>query len=91
MYKFHNLKIPQIFYSFFTRNNAIHDYPTRQQNILHVPLVTTQLSEKCIRVTGVMTYDYFFNKIDMDCSYFTYKKKLKEYLIGNDISIGTIK
>ena len=37
MFKFHHAKLPKVFDDFFTRNNAFHNYSTRQNNKLHVP------------------------------------------------------
>ena len=87
MFKFHQIKLPPIFFTFFTRNDSIHSYPTRQQYKLHVPLPTTPLSSRCIRNTGVVLYNYFLDVLDMNCSYYTYKKNLKRYILSNDISL----
>ena len=87
MFKFHNYKLPQVIYSLFTRNDTIHDHSTRQHNKLHVPLSKIQLTSTSVRTTGVLLYNHFYDILDMNCSYYTYKKKLKQYLLDNEITL----
>ena len=86
MFKFHHYKLPLMFYAFFTRNTDIHDYPTRQEQHLHVPLTRTHLTSSCVRNMGVKVYNHFYDILDLNCSYYTYKKNLKQYLIENEIT-----
>ena len=86
MYKFHHYKLPPVFYSFFIKNSEIHNYCTRQCNILHVPPVSKYyLSYTCVRNIGVISYNYFYDKVDLNCSYYCYKKNLKRYIVNNDV------
>ena len=47
MYKYHHSILPSIFPDFYVRNNSIHKLHTRQQNLLHVPLIFTKPLNHC--------------------------------------------
>ena len=86
MYKYHNYKLPPVFYSFFTRNINIHGYRTRQTYKLHAPPLTrSHLCSTCVRNIGVVLYNYFYDYIDLNVSYYVYKKNLKRHILDNDI------
>ena len=38
-----------------------------------------------IRAMGVRTYNYFYTRLTMDCSFLSYKTTLKKYLIVNNL------
>ena len=38
MYKYHHSILLLIFSDLYVRNNSVHEYDTRQQNLFHVPL-----------------------------------------------------
>ena len=84
MYKYHHGRLPPVFFDFYVRNNSVHDYQTRQQNLFHVPLIRTQPLSKTVRVTGVTLYNLFNDLIGLGVSYETYKTHLKKYIINND-------
>ena len=86
MYKFHHELLPPIFAEFYEFNNLVHDHHTRQQNLLHVPLVHTRPLSKTIRVTGVSLYNHLNDQISLTVSYPSYKWNLKQYIIDNGIS-----
>ena len=85
MFKFHHDKLPSIFNSFFIRNECIHGYKTRQNFLLHPPESKSQITSNIIRMTGYKLYNYFIDRVKMDCSYPTYKKKIKMHIIENDV------
>ena len=86
MYKYHHNFIPQVMQNLFIRNNAVHDYSTRQHNVLHVPISRSNLSSRNIRVTGVTLYNHFYRILNWDVFYVTFKYNLKRYLLENDIT-----
>ena len=83
MYKYHHDHLPAIFSDFYVQNNLVHDYHTRQENLLHVPLIRTAPLSKSVRVTGVSLYNHFKNLICLRVSYVTYKYNLKRYILDN--------
>ena len=40
---------------------------------------------KIVRSTGVTIYNYFYDKIDFNVHYWTYKFNLKRYLIDENV------
>ena len=85
MFKYYLDKLPHVFDDFFTRNNAFHDYPTSQNYKLRVYLSKSELTATIIRKTGVILHNYFYEKIDIWCSYNVYKKNLKSHILNNDV------
>ena len=83
MYKYHHDHLPPIFSDFYVQNNLVHDYHTRQENLLHVPLIRTAPLSKSVIVTGVSLYNHFKNLICLRVSYVTYKYNLKRYILDN--------
>ena len=53
--------------------------------MFHTTGATTYQKCKTIRVAGVNIYNYFYQILDMDCSFITYKKNLKYHLLDNDV------
>ena len=73
MYKYHHDLLPSVFSDFYVPNNSVHEYHTRQENLLHVPLIRTAPLSKSVRVTGVSLYNHFKRLICLKVSYVTYK------------------
>ena len=87
MFKYHRNLLPSFFDDLFVRNSVIHTHNTRQQYLLHVPLVRSMPLSRTVRVSGVYLYNYFGTRIDMNVSYETYKRHLKKLVLGStDIS-----
>ena len=85
LFKYHKTELPDIFNDFYTRNSNIHGHITRQSNYFHTIGAKTTSRNNAIRVSGVRIYNYFYDRIDMDCSFVTYKHKLKYHL--NNIKV----
>ena len=58
MYKYHHELLPSVFSDFYVQNNSVHEYHTRQENMLHVPLIRRAPLSKSSRVTGVSFYNH---------------------------------
>ena len=84
MYKYHHNTLPSIFSDFFVRNNSVHEYDTRQQNLFHAPLIFTKPLSRTVRVSGVTLYNHFSNVLCLKVSYVTYKGILKRHIIDNN-------
>ena len=69
MFKFHHKRVPDVFNSFFIRNNEIHNYPTSSSQKFHVPLIKSYYTAKIVRSTGVTIYNHFYDKIDFNVHY----------------------
>ena len=79
-----------IFSDFYIQNNSVHEYHTRQENMLHVPLIRTVPLSKSVRVTRVLHYNHFKRSICLKVSFVTYKYNLKRHIIDND-SLNLVK
>ena len=86
VFKFHHNKLPEIFEDFFTRNGSCHSHNTRWANMFRPPLVRSSKAARNIRVMGVRTHNYFADRLNIDCSYLSYKVALGKFLITNDIN-----
>ena len=84
LFNYYNDNLPQIFSSFYKRNNEIHDHSTRQYNLFHVPCKRSFQASRSIRCSGVIIYNYFFGRLSMLSSFVEYKKELKKYLLMNE-------
>ena len=85
VFNYNNELLPEIFRDFFVGNSSIHDHFTRQVDNLHVPIFRLSQSYRTVRCFGVKTFNYFLTRIRMNCTYCTYKRHLKHYLINNVI------
>ena len=83
MHKHYNQEIPDIFGDMFTNNSTVHNYDTRQNSELHVPKVKSNLTKMTLRYAGVITWNKIIRNISFKCSIETFKKKIKDEIIGN--------
>ena len=74
--------IPTVLNDIFTVNMNIHDHLTRQRHKLRIPAARTNLLQKTLRYKGVKIWNDFEEKIDHQCSFHIYKKKIKDYLLN---------
>ena len=58
---------------------------TRQNRKFHVFLSRNSITSNIVRKTGVTLYNYFYDVIDLCCSYNVYKKNLKYHILNNDV------
>ena len=86
VYKYHHALLPDIFNNFFTRNNSFHSYNTRGINNFRPPVARSSTAARHIKVSGVRTYNYFLERLNINSSYLSYKVSLRIYLIKNKIN-----
>ena len=86
MFKVHHDKVPAIFSTFYVKNRDVHNYPTSSRNKFHVPLAKSYYTAKIVRVTGVTTFNYLFNRVKLNVTYTTYKSNLKRFLVANNVN-----
>ena len=80
MYKYVNNMLPPVF-NMFTRNSDVHSYNTRQQHLLHIPKVRTELGKNSFNYQAVIFWNYICQNIDIDIRIGTFKRRLKHFLI----------
>ena len=71
----------------FCKNQDIHYYFTRQYYKLHVTKFKIIAYKHSVKYMGVLLWNRICDKIDNKCSFFTFKFRLKEYLLYNEIVI----
>ena len=88
MYKFNKGMLPSFVKDMFTVTTGLHSYETRQAASykLYVPKGKTNAIYKTIRFKGIQFWNLILNKIDTNCGLATYKKKLKYYLLHNNLT-----
>jgi hypothetical protein len=91
MYKFVNNLLPCIFNEFFQYNNSKHSYNTRQANLFRTPVINCNLMLNSVRVIGVHTWNYWNKLFDLNCRYFSFKKKVKKELLSGLHNIDSMK
>ena len=79
MYKFTRNMLPPIF-EMFTRVSDVHQRPTRQSELLYIPLCHTKRSQMTIRYTGPSLWNQIVALFDVNCSIGTFKKCLKSVI-----------
>ena len=67
------------------KNSNIHQYNTRQSNLLHVPCCRTELGKRSFRYKAVTIWNVIFENISVDIEIGTFKRHLKSYILSNSI------
>ena len=81
MFKFYHKDLPNIFQNMFTYNNEIYSHNTRQYSELHVPIIRCELTKMSIRYAGVIIWNKTSKSLSLNCTIYTFKKKLKRTII----------
>ena len=75
VFKYYHGMLPNVFDDFYSTNSSFHSHNTRSRNMLRPPKNSSIIK---IRTMGVRTYNYFYNRLIMDCSLLSYKVALKK-------------
>ena len=86
MYKYVHRMLPPIF-DMFAYNHDIHTYNTRGSDLLHIPICATNRSQKTVKYTGAECWNSLSSGIETDCKIGTFKKRLRTYIMTNQINI----
>ena len=84
VFKYHHKLLPNIFDSFFALNSSFHSHETRSVSLYRPPRVQSSKAARNIRVMGVRTHNYFESRLNIDCSFLSYKVALRIFLINNE-------
>ena len=87
MYKLTNCMLPSMFENMFISTSDVHDYYTRQANLLYVQYASTKRSQRTIKHFGTKLWNSICNVIDIDCAISTYKQRLKDFLLSWSLPI----
>ena len=80
MYKFYHEMLPRI-YNIFQKNSDVHDYNTRQSEMLHLPKPNTEYGKPSFRYRGALIWNDILEKLDVNIKIGTVKKNLKKHLL----------
>ena len=76
--------IPDIFQSFFTSNQDVHNYVTRSANLLHIPKIKSDLSKFGISYHGTKIWNVILGLgLNLDVSEVSFKIAIKKHLLNN--------
>ena len=88
MVQLSNNELPDVFLHMFKRNRAIHDYPTRQRDVYHLPRTRTLFAKRTIMFIGPRYWNDLPEEISHCLSLFSFKRKFKEFLL-NEYNLQT--
>ena len=82
MYKYCNGLLPDVMNRLYVKNNVIHSYYTRGNNLLRIPRGTVNFTNISARVWNVLDA-----QINVYVPYHAFKHKLKTYLLNNSLGL----
>ena len=82
MYKWYHIKLSYIFLPLFQVNYDMTGCITCQGNLLLMPFGSIGLHQGMLVCSTVSLYNCFHNMLEYNCSWVTYKYRLKEYLLS---------
>ena len=83
MYDYKNGLLPSTFNDFYQTNSNVHDYPTRRAGQLRPPQARTKIAQTFIRTHGVLVWNTFSNKLNLNTSKNIFKKEACKILISD--------
>ena len=85
MFKYYKCMLPKVFGEFYQLNETVHQYQTRQTNLLHVPLAKSCQKSSSIRCMGVKIWNNNFIKVGNNTRISIFKRHVKELLLQGEI------
>ena len=87
MYKCHFQGFPNVIKSLFILNQDFHNYNTRNNNLLHIPIARTELLYKTFKYRGVHIWNDILINIEVNVSFILFKKLLYNHITNSDFPI----
>ena len=81
-FKFNRTELPAPFLEYFKENYTIHSHNTRQIKNLHVDRTNTTLGQRSVKFKGVKLWNDIPSSIKLFRNKYTFKRKLKLYLMN---------
>ena len=82
MYKHSHHWLSSIF-DMFTKNSDIHQYYTRQSELLHIPIFNTEIGKRSFRAQATTIWNHIYTNVEsLDIKIGTFKKHLKIFLLN---------
>ena len=76
--------LPSIFANMFIQTSDMHNYSTRQADLLYIPFASTKRTQRTIKHFGAKLWNFLCNVLDIDSAFSTFKQ---HYLQGGWISM----
>lgn len=77
---YHKETLPEIFTNYFIPNNLIHEYSTRNQNMLHLYSISSTYGRRAIQFKGGILWNSLPSSLQSQMSLRSFKIKIKQYL-----------
>ena len=87
MYKCYFQNVPNVIKSMFLFNHDVHNYYTRNRNLLHVPMAQTEIVYRTFKHQGVYIWNDILIHIDVNVSFVILKKILYNHISNNNLPL----
>jgi len=83
-YKYCKGLLPEAFHNMFVYRGNIHSYNIRNSADIDLPNYRSSYLQKTLRYNGAQIWNRYKNVVDLDCTIFTYRKKIILHILFND-------
>ena len=81
MYQLAQETLPQNILDLFRRNQDVHNYPTRQSSLYHLPLTRTLCRQRTFLYQGPQLWNSLSSELQSSVTIYSFKRRLKRSLI----------
>ena len=81
MYKLTKCMLPSMFENMFISTSDVHNYSTRQADLLYVQYASTKRTQRTIKHFGTKLWNSLCNDIDIDCAISSFEHRMKIFLL----------
>ena len=85
VYKYIRKLLPFVFDKMFIFQDSLHNHDTRQAGKFRVPRFRLSFCQNTLRYNAVKIWNDINSKLDRKCCFFTFKKKLKHFVLSDEI------
>ena len=82
MYKLTKHLLPPLFENMFINTSDVHNYSTRQANLLYVQIAAPKRTQRTLKHYGKKSWNSLYHVVYPDCSISTFKCNLKSFLLS---------
>ena len=86
MYKYTKSLLPQQFSNWYTLNDSIHNYGTRNSKMYHSIYFKTTLGQKSVRYRGQVLWNGLDDTLKKSASLQSFKRNFKKYLLNTKLT-----
>ena len=82
MYKLTKHLLPPLFENMFIKTSDVHNYSTRQADLLYVQFAATNRTHRTLKHYGIKLWNSLYHGVHPDCAISTFKCNLKSFLLS---------